>query len=169
MCRGSRRGNQFDFSEWSQGGLLSRDCYCFDLESVSQSSLLHLFKSLTASQSQEEATLPLATPQKKTHTRPKRGIYNTHSRVFTQPKLFLLVQWPGYCLFLFEGWVTSTPFLNKPQVREHIINSPTPSPLMTHWTLLHSSAIHWRGKDKGELSPTAKKTSWHCHFQPCGI
>lgn len=105
--------------------------------------------SLRAAQPQESGrgnSAPSYTLKEKTHSRPSKGIYNTHSWVVTLLKPFLLAQWPDYCLFLFEGWVTSTHCLSADhKSASRAINSPVP---MTHWTSLESFRSYWQAEDK---------------------
>lgn len=112
----------------------------------SQSPLLSLIKSCAASGIRKRQQCPELHPERKTHSRPNKGIYNTHSWVVTLLKPFLLAQWPDYCLFLFEGWVTSTHCLSADhKSASHAINSPVP---VTHWTSLESFRSYWQAEDK---------------------
>lgn len=109
--------------------------------------------------SQEEATLPEATAQKKNIHQTQQGDlqYTLMSTHMTGALSSCSVAW----LLSVSVWGMSHIHSfseNRPQVHEHTINSPTPVLLMIHWTSLPSPGTYWQTKDKGELSPTAKKT-----------
>lgn len=106
-CRHGEPGANDETPGWA----LKRSRLCFMCDATRERQTIPVCcPSLCSAPLQETGrnNCPELHPERKTHTRLSRRIYNTHSWAVVLLRLFLCAHWPDYCLFLSDGWVTST-------------------------------------------------------------